>query len=365
MTGDVRPFRSAVPRADLDDLRNRLAATRWPDELPGVGWAYGVPLEYLRELVAYWQDGYSWRDNEARLNSFPQFTTEIDGQRIHFLHVRSAQPDALPLLLTHGWPGSVLEFLDVIGPLTESFHVVIPAIPGFGFSGPTSSTGWDPHRVAGAWTQLMARLGYERYGVQGGDWGSIISRVVAALEPERVVGVHLNFLPTVPRGDSAELSDEDQARIAAMSKYLAAPAGYMRQQATRPQTLSYALTDSPVGQLAWIAEKFREWTDPASKIDTDWLLTNVSLYWLTATAGSSARIYYEFEASRRRFADSPAPMGVAVFPYELVKPARTLAEREHTIAQWTEHDRGGHFAALEVPELFVRDVREFFEKVRG
>ncbi|MCE7004005.1 epoxide hydrolase [Kibdelosporangium philippinense] len=361
---DVIPFRSQVPQADLDDLRSRLAATRWPEELPGVGWDYGVPVDHLRELVGYWQDGYSWRDNEERLNSFPQFTTEIDGQRIHFLHIRSPRPDALPLLLTHGWPGSVLEFLDVIHPLSADFHVVIPAIPGFGFSGPTTSTGWSSHRVAGAWTRLMARLGYERYGVQGGDWGSIISRVVGVLEPERVVGVHLNFLPTIPRGTDVELSEQDQERITAMSKYMAAPAGYMRQQQTRPQTLSYALTDSPVGQLAWIAEKFREWTDPTSTIDTDWLLTNVSLYWLTATAGSSTRIYYESAALRGKPVDGPVPMGVAVFPYELVKPARALAEQAHTIVQWTEHDRGGHFAALEVPDLFVSDVKEFFEKVR-
>jgi epoxide hydrolase len=284
MSSAIEPFRSDVPQADLDDLRDRLARTRWPDELPGVGQAYGVPLKRLRELAARWQTGYSWREHEARLNELPQFTTVIDDQKIHFLHVRSPEPDALPLLLTHGWPGSVLEFLSVIGPLSDprahggdpatAFHLVIPAIPGFGFSGPTTSTGWEIRRVAAAWVELMARLGYSRYGAQGGDWGSIISRAVGALAPERVVGVHVNFLPTMPK-DSPALSPEDEARVAAMREYLAAPAGYLRQQATRPQTLSYALTDSPVGQLAWIAEKFTEWVDPTSTVDRDWLLTNV------------------------------------------------------------------------------------------
>jgi epoxide hydrolase len=373
MSSDIEPFRSEVPQADLDDLAGRLARTRWPDELPGVGRAYGVPLDYLRELAAHWQTGYSWRDHEARLNELPQFTTVIDEQKIHFLHVRSPEPDALPLLLTHGWPGSVLEFLSVIGPLTDprahggdpahAFHLVIPSIPGFGFSGPTTATGWEVHRVAAAWVHLMARLGYERYGAQGGDWGSVISRAVGALAPDQVVGVHVNLLPTMPN-DSVELSPEDEQRVAAMLKYRAAPAGYLRQQATRPQTLSYGLTDSPVGQLAWIAEKFIEWIDPTSTIDPDWLLTNVSLYWLTGTAGSSARIYYESQATLATPIPNPVPLGVAVFPHELILPVRSLAELQYPVAHWTEHDRGGHFAALEVPDLFVPDVQEFFAKVR-
>ncbi|ALG15096.1 epoxide hydrolase family protein [Kibdelosporangium phytohabitans] len=370
MSDAVVPFHSEVAQADLDDLRDRLARTRWPDELPGVGWDHGVPLERLRALAAYWQDGFSWRDQEAKLNAHPQFTTVIDDQKIHFLHVRSPHPDALPLLLTHGWPGSVLEFLHVIDPLTDpgdpadAFHVVIPAIPGFGFSGPTATTGWDAHRVAGLWTKLMARLGYERYGVQGGDWGSLISRVIGGVDPGRVAGVHLNFLVTLLRGAPVDLSDEDEARLAAVSTYLANPAGYLRQQTTRPQTLAYALTDSPVGQLAWIAEKFQEWTDPGVTVDDDWLLTNVSLYWLTRTAGSAARIYYESAALRGKSLHCPVPAGVAVFPHELVQPVRALAERDLDIVHWTEMDRGGHFAALEVPDLFVRDVREFFAKVR-
>jgi pimeloyl-ACP methyl ester carboxylesterase len=374
MSSDIEPFRIDVPQADLDDLRDRLARTRWPDELPGVGRAYGVPLEYLKELAAHWQTGYSWREHEARLNELPQFSTVIDGQKIHFLHVRSPEPDALPLLLTHGWPGSVLEFLRVIGPLTDprahggdpahAFHLVIPAIPGYGFSGPTTSTGWEIRRVAAAWVELMARLGYSRYGAQGGDWGSIISRAVSALAPEQVVGVHVNFLPTVPK-DAPGLSPQDEARMAAMRKYMAAPPGYMRQQATRPQTLSYGLTDSPVGQLAWIAEKFLEWTDPGSAIDPDWLLTNVSLYWLTGTAGSSARLYYETQPTRGKPIDSTVPLGVAVFPHEIVLPVRALAEELYPIVHWTELDRGGHFAAVEVPELFVPDVQAFFAKVRG
>jgi pimeloyl-ACP methyl ester carboxylesterase len=374
MTIDVSPFRISVPQEDLDDLRDRLARTRWPDELPGVGWDYGVPREYLKELVSYWHTGYDWRVHEARLNSFAQYTTQIDGQNVYFMHVRSPEPDALPLLLTHGWPGSVLEFLDSIGPLTDprahggdpadAFHLVIPAIPGFGFSGPTADTGWNVHRVASAFATLMQRLGYERYGAQGGDWGSLISRLVAAADPSRVVGVHVNFLPLPPPDPSVPLSDEDQARIAAATKYMATPAGYVRQQSTRPQTLSYGLTDSPVGQLAWIAEKFKEWTDPASTIDQDHLLTNVMLYWLTATAGSSARMYYESAKARGKPVPCPAPLGVAVFPHELIPAVRVVTEQVYDVVHWSEFDRGGHFAALEVPDLYIQDVRTFFGPLR-
>jgi pimeloyl-ACP methyl ester carboxylesterase len=306
MTTDIQPFRISIPQADLDDLRDRLARTRWPEELPGVGWDYGVPLDYIKEIASYWRTDYDWRAQEARLNSLPQYSTVIDGQQIYFLHVRSPEPDALPLLLTHGWPGSVLEFLGCVGPLTDprahggdpadAFHLVIPAIPGFGFSGPTTETGWDVRRTAGAWATLMARLGYSRYGAQGGDWGSIISRLLGAADPTRVVGVHVNFLPLLPVDKSVPLTDEDEAKLAVIHKYAASPAGYLRQQSTRPQTLSYGLTDSPVGQLAWIAEKFIEWTDPDSVVEVDDLLTDVMLYWLTGTAGSSARIYYESTA---------------------------------------------------------------------
>jgi pimeloyl-ACP methyl ester carboxylesterase len=241
---------------------------------------------------------------------------------------------------------------------------VIPAIPGFGFSGPTADTGWDVHRVSAAFATLMQRLGYERYGAQGGDWGSLISRLVAAADPSRVLGVHVNFLPLPPPDPSVALSEEDQARVAATTKYMATPAGYVRQQSTRPQTLSYGLTDSPVGQLAWIAEKFKEWTDPASTIDRDHLLTNVMLYWLTATAGSSARIYYESAKFRGKPVPCPAPLGVAVFPHELIPAVRTVTEQVYDVVHWSEFDRGGHFAALEVPDLYVQDVRAFFSPLR-
>ncbi|TCO61014.1 epoxide hydrolase family protein [Actinocrispum wychmicini] len=372
----IEPFRIDIPPADLDDLRDRLARTRWPDHLAGVGWDYGVPLDYLKEVAEYWRTGYNWRVHEARLNELPQFTTEIDGQNIYFLHVRSPEPDALPLLLTHGWPGSVLEFLATLGPLSDprshggdpadAFHLVIPAIPGFGFSGPTTDTGWHMGRVADAFASLMARLGYHRYGVQGGDWGSGISRILAAQHPDHVVGVHLNFLP-LPPGQLPELPDlteTDAARIEAMRRYAANPPGYLRQQSTRPQTLAYGLADSPVGQLAWIAEKFREWTDPASTIAVDDLLTNVMLYWLTGTANSSARLYYESVSLRGKPITFTAPLGVAVFPHEIVPAVRALVEQQYTVTHWSEFDRGGHFAALEVPDLFVPDVRAFFRAHR-
>ncbi|MEV4313345.1 epoxide hydrolase family protein [Actinocrispum sp. NPDC049592] len=372
----IDSFRVSVPQADLDDLGERIARTRWPDELPGAGWDYGVPLDYLKDLAEYWRTGYDWRVHEAELNALPQYVTRIDGQTVYFLHVRSPKPDALPLLLTHGWPGSVVEFLDCIGPLTDprahgadpadAFHLVIPAIPGFGFSGPTTETGWGVPRVAAAWAELMRRLGYPRYGAQGGDWGSSISRWLGAEDQEHVVGVHVNLMVSLGRTDSpVELSTEDQERIAAVRKYMANPAGYLRQQSTRPQTLSYGLTDSPVGQLAWIAEKFKEWVDPTVTIDRDRLLTNVMLYWLTGTAGSSARIYYESTHLRgRNFPKYTGPLGVAVFPHEIAPAIRALAEQDHNITYWSEFDRGGHFAALEVPDLLVPDIRTFFRPLR-
>ncbi|MQY08934.1 epoxide hydrolase family protein [Actinomadura macrotermitis] len=356
----IKPFRLDVPQADLDDLADRLARTRWPDELPDAGWDYGIPLARVRELAERWRTGYDWRAHEAELNRHPQFTTEIDGQNVHFLHVRSADPGALPLLLVHGWPGSVVEFLDVIEPLSRDFHLVVPSIPGFGLSGPTRERGWSQHRVAAAFAELMARLGYDRYGAQGGDWGSGICRAVAAAAPENVVGVHLNYLPTPPTGREEGLSEEDRARLDHIRRFAAQRPGYQVLQATRPQTLSYALTDSPVGQLAWIAEKFTEWTDPRSAISDDRLLTNVMLYWLTATAGSSARLTRE---STFGSPPCPAPVGMAVFAHDIVLSVRPLAEQLYDIAHWSEFDRGGHFAAMEVPDLFADDVRAFFAKL--
>jgi pimeloyl-ACP methyl ester carboxylesterase len=380
-TMEVRPFRIQVPQADLDALNDRLDHTRWPDELPDVGWTYGVPVGYLKGLAEYWRTSYEWRTYEAKLNEFPQFTTEIDGQNIHFLHVRSPEPDALPLIITHGWPGSIVEFTDIIAPLTDprahggdpadAFHVIAPSIPGFGFSGPTRETGWDMSRVAQAWAELMSRLGYERYGAQGGDTGAVISPMLGGIDPEHVLGVHVNGSLGFPSGDPAELAgltEAEQARLAGMQRQLEDGAGYAIIQSTRPQTLGIGLADSPAGQLAWIVEKFKEWTDPAFElpedaVDRDLMLTNVSVYWFTNTAASSARLYKEGRVSWGQSAKrSEVPSGVAVFPGDV--GVRPIAERENNVVHWSEFERGGHFAAMEVPDLLVGDVRTFFSGLR-
>ncbi|MCZ7440391.1 alpha/beta fold hydrolase [Micromonospora sp. WMMC241] len=363
----IKPFRVAIPQADLDDLADRLARTRWPDELPDVGWDHGIPLDRVRELAEHWRTGYDWRAHEAELNSYPQFTTEIDGQNIHFLHVRSADPDALPLILTHGWPGSVVEFLDVLEPLSERFHLVVPSIPGFGFSGPTRERGWNVDRVAHAWAELMRRLGYRRYGAQGGDWGSVISTRLGGIDSEHVVGVHLNYLPTPPPPGwtgEADLPEPDRARLARIRQLMAQRHPHQILYAARPQTVSYALNDSPAGQLAWIAEKFTEWADPASTIAVDRILTDVSVYWLTRTTASSARLIKESAAGGPP-PPCPPPVGVAVFAHDITRPIRSLAERTYPIRHWSEFDRGGHFAALEAPDLFAADVRAFFGRLTG
>jgi pimeloyl-ACP methyl ester carboxylesterase len=382
---DIRPFRIEVPQADLDDLHQRLARTRWPDELPGVGWSRGVPLGYLKELAGYWGTAYDWRKHEARLNEFPQFTTAIDGANVHFLHVRSPEPGALPLILTHGWPGSIVEFLNVIEPLTDprghggdptdAFHLVIPSIPGHGFSGPTREAGWTTSRVARAWAELMARLGYRRYGAQGGDWGAFVSPELGRIDPDHVVGVHVNaatlgFIPFGPVDpeELATFTDAEKARLGRLSTNTAGPGnGYFEVQAHRPQTLAYALTDSPVGQLAWIVERFKEWAHaadvPEDAVDRDQLLTNVMLYWLTGTANSSARLYYEnMHAGSWGQQPGTTPTGVAVFAEDYA--IRRYGERGNNIVHWSEFDRGGHFAAMEAPDLLVGDVREFFRPLR-
>ncbi|MEV2195317.1 epoxide hydrolase family protein [Streptomyces phaeochromogenes] len=387
----IHPFVLDVPKADLDDLNARLDLTRWPDELPGVGWEYGVPRDYLKELVRYWRHAYDWREAEARLNEWPQFTTTIDGANIHFAHIRSPEPDATPLIITHGWPGSIVEFLDVVGPLTDprahggdpadAFHVVLPGIPGFGLSGPTRDTGWELRRVGAAFAELMDRLGYRRFGAQGGDWGAGISRELGRAFPDRVIGVHLNLLPgahasTEPTPEElAALSPREREQTLASwrrnEEWTRERLGYATVQMTRPQTLSYGLTDSPVGQLAWIVEKFKEWTDshdrPEDAVDRDQLLTNVMLYWLTGTAGSSARIYYE-RAHAAGWGEpvqpSTAPTALAVFPRDNFIPLRHVADRTENIVRWTEFDRGGHFAAMEEPDLLVGDVRAFFHELR-
>ncbi|MFG2460148.1 epoxide hydrolase family protein [Streptomyces sp. NPDC048523] len=392
-TDPVRPFRLDIPQSDLDDLHDRLDRTRWPDDLSATGWAYGVPAAYLRELAHHWRHSYDWRAAEAQLNEWPQFTTVIDGTTVHFAHIRSPEPDATPLIITHGWPGSIVEFLDVVGPLTDpaahggdradAFHVVVPSIPGFGLSGPPADTGWEAGRIADAWAELMTRLGYERFGAQGGDWGSAISRELGRAHPERIIGVHLNLLPGAQATHGP--TEEELAALGPGEReqtleswrrwgaWSAEGTGYAVLHSTRPQTLAYALTDSPVGQLAWIVEKFQEWTDsaelPEEAVDRDRLLTNVMLYWLTGTGGSAARIYYErAHATGGRAArptePSTAPTALAVFPAELQLPLRHKAERTDNIVRWTEFDRGGHFAAMEEPDLLVGDVRAFFRQLR-
>ncbi|MEU0696018.1 epoxide hydrolase family protein [Streptomyces niveus] len=384
----IEPFRIDIPQSDLDDLHDRLDRTRWPDELPGAGWSYGVPLGHLRALAHHWRHTYDWRAAEAELNRWPQFTTTIDGANVHFAHIRSPEADATPLIMTHGWPGSIVEFADVAGPLTDprayggdpadAFHLVLPSIPGFGLSGPTREKGWEYRRVAAAFAELMARLGYERYGTQGGDWGAAISRELGRIRPENVVGVHLNLLPgggathEPSAAELAALSPEEGRRTVASweraREFARERQGYADIQSTRPQTLAYGLTDSPVGQLAWIAEKFHEWTDTADAIDRDRLLTNVMLYWLTGTAGSSARIYYErAHAAYRGSPPEPStvPTALADFPRDNFIPLRHIADRTNNITRWTSYERGGHFPAMEVPELLVGDVRAFFRTLRS
>jgi pimeloyl-ACP methyl ester carboxylesterase len=377
----MRPFKIDISQDALDDLSRRLENTRWPAGL-GTGWECGIPVEYLRELVRYWREDYNWRAAEAKLNAFPQFTTEIDGQNIHFLHVRSPQPDATPLLLSHGWPGSFVEFADIIGPLTDpaahgldpslAFHVVIPSIPGFGFSQPLQP-GWEPMRIAGAWQELMRRLGYTRYIAQGGDAGAVISMLLGRIDEEHVTGVHVNMLMTFPPEDPmilGALDENDQARLGNLARFEGELGAYMRLQMTRPQTLAYALTDSPVGQLAWIVERFKDWTDsvdvPEDAVDRDQMLTNVTLYWLTASGGTSAHLYKAgadgLAMAAMGVVPPPirVPVGVAVFPRDIFLPVRRLADREiETVGQWTEFESGGHFAAMERPAELIRDLRSF------
>lgn len=380
-TEEVRRFRIDVPEADLADLRERLTRTRWPDELPGVGWGYGVPAEYLRGLAEYWRDGYDWRAHEAQLNELPQFLTTIDDQTVHFLHVRSPEPDATPVILTHGWPGSIVEFLKVIGPLSDpraqggdpatAFDVIVPSLPGFGFSGPTREPGWGVARIAGAWAELMRRLGYQRYGAHGGDFGAAVARELGLVEPERVLGLHLTeLLSASPTAENADFSDErEKQSVEAGYHYDYQLSGYMWLQSQRPQTLAFALTDSPVGQLAWIVEKFRDWTDgaevPEDAVDRDALLTNVMLYWLTGTAASSSRIYREgAESWGEDERTGTVPTGIATLPGNISLPIRRLAEQTENIVHWSELAHGGHFPAMEVADLLVDDLRVFFGGLR-
>jgi pimeloyl-ACP methyl ester carboxylesterase len=381
----IRPFRIDIPQADLDDLRQRLARTRWPDEQPSSDWSYGIPLAYLRELADYWQQTYDWLKHEARLNTFPQFTTTIDGTNVHFIHVRSPEPDAMPLLLTHGWPGSIVEFQELIEPLANprahggdpatAFHVVCPSVPGYGFSGPTHDRGWDTNRVARAFAELMARLGYGRYIAHGVDWGSRISRDLGIIDAVHVAGIHIamlltSTLPDDPR-ELTNLSSDEQAQLDELRHFQTEQMGYGMLQSNQPQTIAYSLADSPIRQLAWITEKFQMWTDttgtPESAVDRDQMLTNVMLYWLTNTAGSAARLYYEVAhggAGWGKAAPSTTPTGVMVFPKDISRPIRRFAERTNKIVHWSTFDRGGHFPAMEEPDLVLGDLRAFSRQVR-
>jgi pimeloyl-ACP methyl ester carboxylesterase len=377
----IEEFRIAVDDAVLDDLRRRLEQTRLPDEIDGTGWEYGIPLGYLRELIGYWRDTYDWRAHEARLNELPQFRTTIDGQSIHFVHARSRHEDARPLLIMHGWPGSIVEFLDVIprlndpeahgGSAADAFHVVAPSLPGYGFSGPTRARGWDSSRIARAFAALMSELGYARYGAQGGDWGAQVATRIGALDPEHCSALHLNMPIGERPADVVALSDDDKADLAAMAQFGREESGYANEQATKPQTIGVALNDSPAGLLAWIVEKFRGWSDcdghPENVFTRDQLITNVMVYWVTATSASSARLYWEHQ---HRGASDGAPeyvgvsTGIARYPKEIVRYPRSWVERRYNVTHWADMPRGGHFAAMEQPELFVDDVRAFFRSVR-
>jgi epoxide hydrolase len=382
----VQPFQVSIPKADLEDLQERLASSRWPDELPGVGWSRGVPLGHLKKLTEYWQKEYDWRLWEAKLNEYPQFTTSIDGQNIHFLHVRSPESSALPLIISHGYPSSVVEFLSIIGPLTDprahggdpadAFHVVAPSLPGYGFSVPVQQTGWDMPRITRAWAELMGRLGYERYGAHGGDIGAGITGMLASIEPRHVVGAHVNSDPTsfiilgaeIPI-DTSSLSDVEREQVERLQRHFQGEGrGYLLLQSTRPQTLAYSLTDSPVGQLAWIVEKFKEWTHPATTlpedaVDRDQLLTNVSIYWFTRSGASAAGFLYESAHTEEGWVPpSDVPQGMAVFNADPI--LRRVMDPQRAMSHWSEFDEGGHFPAMEVPDLLVDDVREFFRGLR-
>jgi pimeloyl-ACP methyl ester carboxylesterase len=381
---EIRPFRIDIPQSELDDLADRLARVRWANELPadqvtdGVqrgpvtpGWEYGVPLEYVQRLVAYWRDGYDWRQWEAKLNAYPQFTTEIDGQNIHFLHVRSPEPDATPLILTHGWPNSVFEYLDLIDRLTDprshgdaeakAFHVVIPSLPGFGFSGPTHEKGWNRYRTARAWAELMRRLGYERYGSHGNDAGSYVAPEVGRVDPDHVIGVHVTQLFSFPSGDPAEfegMTEQELEYVQFLQHFNDNMSGYAKLQESAPQNLAHALADSPAGQLAWSAQLLASTGD-------DHVLTNATLYWLTNTAASAARFYYEDKHAEHPAEPTTAPTGLASFAYDF-RPLRRFADRDHAnIVSWEEFDRGSHWATQDAPDLLLGSIRDFFGKVSG
>lgn len=372
MTDEIRPYRLEIPEADLADLRERLDRTKWAPEPAGGDQGYGVSVGRVRELAEHWRHRYDWRAWERRFNRYPQFTTTIDGSNVHFLHARSPEPDAIPLVLSHGWPGSVAEYLAAVGPLSDprahgldpsiAFDVVLPSLPGFGFSGPTADTGWGPQRIARAWAELMRRLGYARYGTAGNDWGSRIAPEVGRVAPEQVIGAHVTQTWALPPDDDpqwiAELSPKDKAAWDAFHHYFTNEASYGVVQAQQPQTLAHALSDSPVGLLGWNAQAMHD-----HGLDADGILTHVTIHWLTGTAGSAIRIYAEQARETPAEGRNPVPLGVAQFPGDLPS-IRVFTEHRRNLVSWNEYDRGGHYAAQEVPELWAGDVRQFFAKVR-
>ena len=374
---ELKPFRIDVPSEVLDDLQARLAHTRWPEAECVDDWSQGIPLAYTRELAAYWADGYDWRSREAALNRFDQFTTEIDGLDIHFIHQRSPHEDAFPLVITHGWPGSIVEFEKVIEPLVnpasgraeDAFHVVCPSLPGYGFSGKPARTGWGVEKIARAWDTLMSGLGYDHYGAQGGDWGAAVTTQIGR-NRGHCIAIHLNMpIARPPAGSGGgDLTEDEQQALAAFAEHRNWGTGYSKQQSTRPQTLGYGLVDSPVGQLAWIVEKFWAWTDcdghPENALSRDELLDNVMVYWATGSGASSARLYWESFNDFATDGRVDLPTGVAAFPKEILRTPRRWCETAYNITHWTTMPRGGHFAAFEQPDLFVDDVRAFFATVR-
>jgi pimeloyl-ACP methyl ester carboxylesterase len=378
MSEVIEPFVVDVPADDIEDLKDRLRRTRWPEKEPVADWSQGVPLAYLKDLCRYWLEEYDWPSRQNKLNAFPQYRTDIDGLGIHFLHVRSPHENAFPLVITHGWPGSIVEFLEVIGPLTDptahggdaadAFHVVAPSLPGYGWSDKPAQTGWGTSRTAGAWAALMGRLGYDRYGAQGGDWGSMVTQCIGRQDPEHVAGIHINMVFGFPGPDDGEQTEKEKAALASVEDYNRWDSGYSKQQSSRPQTIGYPLVDSPAGQCAWILEKFWSWTDtdgdPVKALGADRILDNVMLYWLTASAASSARMYWE-SFNNPDIGVVPVPVGASIFPKEIFRTSRRWASQLYPdIRYWNEPEVGGHFAAFEQPEIFVDDVRAFFRTVR-
>jgi pimeloyl-ACP methyl ester carboxylesterase len=378
--GEIKPFRIETSDSELEELRRRLQTTRWPESETVDDWSQGIPLAYVQEVCGYWADKYDWRTREAALNRFPQFKLDIDGLDIHFVHVRSPHPEARPLVITHGWPGSIVEFHKVIEPLTDpaahggdasdAFHVVCPSLPGYGFSDKPARAGWSVQRIADAWSHLMQALGYERYLAQGGDWGAMVTTCIGMQDPEHCAAIHLN-MPVVPVDPDTmqDLTPAEQSALEGMQHYQDWDSGYSKQQGTRPQTLGYGLVDSPAGQAAWILEKFWAWTDcdghPENALTRDEMLDNIMLYWLPGTAASSARLYWE---SFRNPPTGPVrvPVGCSIFPKEIFRSSRRWAEKHFgELLHWNELDRGGHFAAFEQPEIFVEELRSCFRSLRS